>query len=490
MGDRIFAIDDQTFLFPDQVRDAYLADIQAKIDAGVVSAVAGMPDVVNAVTTKVATLTSDTAVAPLLDTATTTRGKLDARYVLYAPAPTGNATTDQNNLTPLFAASQTTGMPVQLRPGTYVGNWVLNQTYEQPIIRGAGKHLTRIQAAVSTTPIFKFRGGSGAISGGRLENLTLTPASGSGGNAVELSGCGGVQVRNVRFQTGFIVCGLFHNEAGNDFTEYNVFEDCEFYLSAGGYAAVYQVDNGVESFHGSGLRGLNVINVAAGFDGPAIYIGAGAFPYEAPLEFDIFPGGTANTVIIQNNSGGRQANFYGSIRVEASAPGVVLATGFPVWFAGDVHELGSTGARMGALDLVDKVTYNDSIVYASKKKKAFITTLGNGTSMVMPVNGSNGERLLGDNTSALAQLTLYGTNYHYVYQLLLFQSPYDASGNVSVQNTPLAINNAGYGAATLGWANGLTVRNASFPTSGSGQVKAFVEAIPFGFPINTNVLAQ
>jgi hypothetical protein len=76
MPKQLVGVDTSTWLFPAPVQAAYQADVQNRIT----TAVANIPDVATAVANKIGPLTADGQVSPLLNTATSTRNSLDARY--------------------------------------------------------------------------------------------------------------------------------------------------------------------------------------------------------------------------------------------------------------------------------------------------------------------------------------------------------------------------------------------------------------------------
>jgi hypothetical protein len=89
-GRRAVTVDADSYRLTGPVRDAWRADEQDLFSQGVQDAISGMPDIVTAVTQKVATLTSDSAVSGLFTGSSTARASLPVRYLAGAGIdPTG-----------------------------------------------------------------------------------------------------------------------------------------------------------------------------------------------------------------------------------------------------------------------------------------------------------------------------------------------------------------------------------------------------------------
>lgn len=407
----------------------------------------------------------------------------------FAPAPTGVAATDNANVNPLVQASQVTGYPVRLQPGKYVANLTSTDTFEQPIILGAGKHLTTIQAATATSPAVRFQGNSGMISGGRLDDVTLSPAAGGGGVALEFSGCGGVQAgRGVRI-TGNGTAGEYfaegvrwHNESGSDFTEFDTFEGT---IDSTLQPFRYKVANGVESFHGSGPVGNCVVGLLSTSSAPVVQVDAGAFPYNAPLNLSVFM--TANSQALVNNGNavaGRSPHFYGQVRIEVQgATTISLGTGNNfTWLQGGISALAGTTVTLGNLYRIRKVHWNGTAVIPEIEANQWNIWLGNS-----PTQTTNFPLLA--NGQYLIALTITATNYLQSFTLLATSDATGGTGTVTTIAHPKNVDTAGYGQPTFAWStNGLYITNAAYPNG--NVVRAFVSAQPLGGYTGTDQLSQ
>lgn len=275
---------------------------------------------------------------------------------IVAPAPSGGD--DSSILQPLLTQAQTTGGTLILRAGTYRANLATGQSFQQPRIIGQGKNHTTLQGFVNTAPVLRFKGGSGQFSGGYLADLTIT---GTGGIGFEIADACGVRWNRLEFG-GTLAEGLrFHNESANGFSEFN-HGDAEF-ASTVILPVNYRRSGGAESFHGTGLTHGTVFNQRAGQTTPVIQIGAGCFPYNAPLSAAFFTRTTAPLIAHLNLAGNRYAGFWGHITIE-NVPGnnsavLVDPAQNVVEYSGNVTLAGALDFQWGNFRFNDMMYYND-----------------------------------------------------------------------------------------------------------------------------------
>lgn len=250
----------------------------------------------------------------------------DAPIELLAPPPTGDRTTDTANLQALSDLAQTIGAStiVRLRTGTYAADVVTQKVIPQPQFIGQGKQLTQWDGTL------KFQGVPSKYSGGGFYNYRTT-GSHAGSAAVEINGANDVHWDDMRFEGTYDVGIRFHNELSGEYTE--LCNGRANFYSTITTPVEYKVTSGGASFHKSGLLDGSTIQMST--TGPAILIGSGARPYNAPMSVGVWTEGVTTYPVIQHN-GDVQSNFYGNLTVEQSATAAPLAAGNTVYFAGTI----------------------------------------------------------------------------------------------------------------------------------------------------------
>jgi hypothetical protein len=468
---RAVTVDSETFLLSDPVRAAWRADQVDLFTAAVSDAVAGMPDVAQAVVDKLTPLTSDTAVAPLLDSATAFRQKLDGRYLVTAPAPSGDTTgaTDQAALQPLITAAQASGGVgvIRLRAGTYyVTGLATAQAFAQPRIVGPGRdYCAIVGVSGSAKPTLKFKGGAGQASGGGVDDVTLRN---TGGTALQFADSTNVMSHRLRF----LDCAIgvnFTIEGAQAFTEFNVVSDSEFRLCT--VNAVRYSTAGPESFHGSGIDGNTVINHTAAT--PMIQIDSGCLPYQAPLAVTVFAR-TTTAVIHSDAASTRAPQFFGMIRLEAFVANTKLADGNRINFDGHIQAFGSTGWTTGSLVEIEKSYYNDAGIAIRRKPYATkVAKVGSSATVITDLEYGIGH---------LVDIEMVAPDYQYRYLLWVTQNRYTSGGTVTVIATQPVLNAAGYGPVTSWQVTNykLTAAGSGFPATASSPISASVRANPTG----------
>jgi len=250
---------------------------------------------------------------------------------LVAPPPTGDREVDTANVQALIDAAQLNRGTVVLRAGTYAVDLVTAKTYKQPRIVGQGKQYTLIDGTI------KFQGVSSKFSGGWMSGFTFV-GSHAGKAAIELNGVCDVHWDEVRVYGTYDVGLLFHNELAGDYTE--VCNGAMSFYATVDTAVKYQRGEGDSSFHGSGLMGSSEIQHIG--TGPAIYIGPGSRPYNAPMSVRVWSGSSKAHPVVQHD-GDPQSNFFGDIQFEQTDV-VPLAAGNILYFAGTLA--GYMGPRL------------------------------------------------------------------------------------------------------------------------------------------------
>src|SRR4051812_37367507 len=176
---------------------------------------------------------------------------------IIAPPPAGGDDTTAPQT--LLTQAQNTGGTLVLRAGTYRANLATAQSFNQPRIIGQGKNYTTLQGFVNTSPVLRFKGGSGQFSGGLVSDLTITGTGGIGLQYADVTGA-----RWTRIEIGgTLAVGLeFWNESTSGFTEF-CHGDVEI-ASTVILPVHYRRTGGSESFHGTGLTHGTVLDQAVG----------------------------------------------------------------------------------------------------------------------------------------------------------------------------------------------------------------------------------
>ncbi|UIN31717.1 hypothetical protein [Microbacterium binotii] len=378
---------------------------------------------------------------------------------IQAPAPTGVRSTDTANLQSLIDQLAGVGGRIELQPGTYkITALAMPREYKLPHLVGQGIGVTVLESDGTGPAALSIEGHSGWHSGLVVSDFTIKSATGNGVGLRFWAICGAV-ARRLQFEN-LQVAGLFHNNALNDFTEFDLFEDC-YFESTVLRALEYRISNGgAESFHGSGLKGKCIVNQPENAAYSSILIGAGTLPYNAPLEVTFFAR-TPNQPLIQNDSA-RLPMFYGVVRVEQFANNCILAAGpgGVVTLAGFVTALGQAALRLGALREVERAYWNNS-GYQVEARANYARTV------TAPSGGGFDLLSWGDKTvagHALVVVDIIAANYHYSRLLFCWRSPYNPGGSVTELAAPFSLNNAGYGAPNFAMADyKLKVANPSYP---------------------------
>lgn len=363
-----------------------------------------------------------------------TRDWLHAHFAdgVTAPAPLGNGQDDTAALMAVIAPVHVIGGTVHLQSGTYLCNLDFNPQFPQVRLVGKGMRATTLQGFTSAKPVVKFNGGSGGIGGGGIEHVRITSAAGtSNGIALAFSGTTGCEARRVKIDGAFSEGVRFWNERGDatqgDFTELNTFEGD----ISGCYTPIrYQVDNTVESFHGSGVVGNTTINLPADSTNAVVEIDKNGVPYNAPMSFTVWfqaAGAKLFRIGSQARAAGRGVSFYGTIRCEghpsASDSDMAISDGnlCYVMYAGEIMWLGSGSMRLGRLMLCNKIAYEGGTVWFEPKPISSFATLKNTPTVV--ADGAYFEAA----SISLVAVTVQAPGYEFHAVLLVQRSQFDGS---------------------------------------------------------------
>lgn len=408
----------------------------------------------------------------------------DATTVI-APPPSGDTTgvADQAALQPLLTAAQATSGTLVLQAGTYhVTGLATASSFTQPRIVGQGRDQTIVQGTTASSPIIRFKGGSGRLSGGYLADFTILANPSGGGIGLQIADAGGVRWARLKFD-GALAEGIqFCNEAAGSFCEYN---SGDAYFKGTVVLPVHYVRlSGNESFHGTGLTHGTLIEQSTTATSPMILIDPGAFVYGAPLDIAVFPS-APNVSIIRNLNMGRIASFHGHLDIETGSAGTNVSVADPaqntVLYMGTMGGLASgTGLVMGACRLADKTYYsgaNQQTIYR-QYQQAFPVTA---TTMTLTTQKTG---------VAFAQVDIrQGGNYYRSYLLHLWPNVYGTNGTVTILANPESLDVNTVGAPTFTISNSqLVATNSNFPTDGS--MVAYVTILPLNINQSVDAFEQ
>ncbi len=168
--------------------------------------------------------------------------------------------------------------------------------------------------------LINIRGGSGRANLRKIEGISFEGFADRSINLVELNGACFVYGYRCSFED-YASAVLFHNESSGSFTEGCIMHDSFF--KNGNIPCEYRRGSGNDSFHGSGLVNCWVNQATSN---PAIKVGDGCYPYNAPLEIITFANdGTGAVINCTGNSDTRPPVFKGFISHEGTMP--VLSDG-------------------------------------------------------------------------------------------------------------------------------------------------------------------
>lgn len=302
-------------------------------------------------------------------------------------------------------------------------------------------------------------GHSGALCGAVIEGIGFDGNASSSG--IVNSGQDGQIVRNCQFGLNFFA-GVFRNSAAGYFTEYSVFENCDFTRDCRSPLWYNVIGAGDISFHGSGLRHCT-INTPATNGYSSIVVDPTAVPYNSPMDVQIWVN-AVGLFIDMNLYGSGRPYFTGTITTEVLAGSITLCNspdGKEVPLVGKVAGY-NQNFTMKSLFLVDAVIDNSSgsrqTIGGYVAKTQALTTGANA------IVGIPACMLAG---AAAYIVNIYATNYNYRFLLSAFSK--ESVGTIPILATYSALNGPGWGAPTfsLDPTTGYPViTNAAYPATG------------------------
>lgn len=383
----------------------------------------------------------------------------------------GNGSADAtDHLQSLLDEAQDVRGVVELPAGT---NYVVDgletaDGFDQPsLIADGGRGAVTLTASGAGT-ILKMNGGSGQISGTRIENVVF---AGTGAQGLELSGIGGVQAVNCEFDDGLTGGVLFHNEDAGEFTEFNVLRRCRFGEGVATHIE-YRRTAGNDSFHGSGFEDCVFVQDADDTEAK-ILVGGGCKVYNAPWSGHFFINAEGVPLIEVVDT---PPTVYGAMNVETAGNGswetpIVDPSGEGVFYAGDVLALTPGVILAPSFVQVVRAQYNTdgSLTWIQKPIQArFELTTGTNATVSLPA----GIHWVTTRVSA--------ANYEWWFAHVVDVSPFDGTGGVTEIANPWSLNSAGYGEPAfdvVGYT--LTITQAGFPASGVTAVVGVTQGASF-----------
>ena len=324
----------------------------------------------------------------------------DCLNVKWFGAKGNDINNDQPFLQKAIDAAQTLKQALRLPAGNYyiasglvIGN-IGNPTITEKIT-GDGRANTAItyDSTVAGFTAITILGGSGGLTSGYLKDITFkdkvvpdpnTPPSVA--TAIEVAGKGGYRIINCSFARNKL--GIYlHNRVIHEFTEFVVAERCDFTVECLQSLRYYNEPGVDSSFHGSGLLRCTV-NIADVNKLPVITIDGSAYPYNAPMDLQVWSLGSGQTVV-QNNSS-RIAQFHGAITFEggydpvqpdqSDACKIFRTAAAQIFHLGTVQ--GITWFNLGDVTLTDALnvtgTMTGNLVRYNKKPSSKTITLNPG----------------------------------------------------------------------------------------------------------------
>lgn len=324
------------------------------------------------------------------------------------------------------------------------------QSFTGPSIMGAGYDCTAIHYSGSSgTAAIYIQGGSGALSGIKIEGLDFNGTRGTWG--IEIDGQDGVLIDRCKFD-GPAIGVVFANRTRGAFAEYDVVEHSDFTSNTATAMRYLKGPDGANSFHGSGMRYCT----AQATGPPVIIVDNQAFPYNAPLSMQVWV--SANTTIIQNNNNGNPTPWRpwwcGTITLEESSGRATLAS----------DRLCSAGGTACTSYVGQIISTNRNLTYGALTVFRNYIGLSNGAHNATPESSglsaalTTGTNVIptplldfsdGFHSVALVYITLEAPNYDYAYVFLYTHNPWGRTSSLIQLANPRSSNSSGYGAPTI-----------------------------------------
>jgi hypothetical protein len=281
-------------------------------------------------------------------------------------------------------------------------------------------------------------GGSGALCGAVIKGIQWVGNSNSTG--ILFDGQGGIDVEHCYFGLNNIGMNLW-NRGGGAFTEFVQAYKTEFGPTCKIKMNFYQT-NGVNSFHGSGMRQCYINEDAASVEN-CIQIGAGCLVYNAPLDVQIWKSNT--TALIK--SLGQSPTFHGTITQESNTAYQLVRTGdAPVFFVGGFVSLGSGNQNFfrNAYWCKAVVYQPDSSITPVGIRRIHFQTLAAGDNVLTDLGQLDGGSMY------LISLSISGPSYYWKTLLIADSTPFVVIGpSLTIIGRGSEFNGSGAGAPAI-----------------------------------------
>ncbi|GAB3641881.1 glycosyl hydrolase family 28-related protein [Spirosoma arcticum] len=386
----------------------------------------------------------------------------DVVNILDFGATPNDATDDQAAIQRAVDYTATNDVTIIVPDGIYKVNSpiVKAESFSGLNLRAAGSDAIFDYSEIKKSlPCLKIVGGSGKLCQATVNGIRFRGNTSSIG--IDIVGQCGQTITHCTFETNLI--GIrFHNDAPNSFSEWNTGAYCSFEASCQ-YAIAYKKTKGNNSFHGSGLTGINYINASGA---AVVLVGEDCFPYNAPLNAQVWF--KQNCAFIQNDNENTTTTpyFNGNVTFEHFGGAITLATKNKVYFTGGIQAMGDFVAS-GLFYQCDALVIN---------KNNSSTPYGLRWNGQLTVNSAS--TTVGEVRGAIYQVavTVVGANYDYRYILIVDSSGgTSGKGSVTTLATTREFNSSGYGKGTfsIDGSGRLVLTNPNYPTSGSNQLKIY-----------------
>lgn len=334
-------------------------------------------------------------------------------------------------------------------------NGTAAQNPKAPSIYGTDNKASQFTTTALIT-MFQYRGGSGTNCGAVIENVGFV---GSGIlnaiTAIRFSGQCGIKARHCFFDQMQNPV-IFNNVDAGSFTEFCVCENCEW-SAATELPMQYIVGAGTNSFHGSGMLKGVITTVQAA---PVVFIGAGARPYGAPFDGQVFYSSAGFNSALFSNGSTALVDFYGNLTLENLATGsLTLGISGNVPYCGTINcsQQNVTGGTLHQMQAV--VTNSDGVQTYLGVRKAYQVGIATGANILNSAVF---------NQHRLTFVRFLATGYDFRYLLSVDQDGGGGAGTVVTLATLKTVNTAAYGAPafTVNAAGALVATQAGWPASG------------------------
>ena len=272
---------------------------------------------------------------------------------------------------------------------------------------------------------------------------------------LEIQGQCGLKPTKCNFGTNKVGI-LLHNKDGDEFTEFNVAEDCDFSVNCE-IPLEYKRTGSATSFHGSGLGKGCTINQRENATESVIKIGANCTPYNSPLNFTCW---TRSPISIIKNEGSAQTNFYGAIGIEPFLTNeyINLSEGNTVYYNGTI-QTNNQALKIGNLIQCLRIQQNsDGSLNAFKTPRSYYKQLSAGDTVLTG--------LANDGEDVTISIIISAPFYEYQFTLLATKHYAANTGNVTTLANQRSFNQTGYDSPTFSFSNNqIIISNSNYPAN-------------------------